>query len=486
MKVEKLKIDLTELAKQSLEERGFKSTFPPEVIKEVEEIIPRRLSAEGIKDMRNCLWFSIDNDDSRDLDQLSFAQEENSSYRIYIAVADVTFLVKENSATDRFAAYNTTSIYTPTKVFPMLPEKLSTNLTSLNEHEDRLAIIVEIEVTHQGQIESYFIYLALVNNKAKLTYKHVEAYLEGKIPVSPSIIAISGLPEQLRLHDKIAQTLRRFRKEQGSLDLDSYEYVPVMTNGHLTDIRVAPNNRAKEIIEDFMITANIVMARFFKKYQLPSLRRIVRTPDRWDKIVEVALALGDTLPPEPDVKALESFLLKRKSINPEVFAELSLTIIKLLGKGEYVVEQPGQKAIGHFSLAIKDYTHSTAPNRRYSDLATQRILKAFLSHHPSPYTIEELEEIAKRCTQKEDDANKVERKLKKCAAILVLASQDQNIFDGIVTGASPKGTWVRIRHPAVEGKLVKGFEGLDVGDAIKVQLLRYDIEKGFIDFIRLA
>lgn len=365
----------------------------------------------------------------------------------------------------------------------MLPEKLSTDLTSLNVNQERLAIVMEIEIETSGAMNSYTIYRAYVKNKAKLAYNSVSAWLDGKEEAPEQIKKNLDLDKQVRLQDKIAQILRQYRFHEGALTLQTIEPYAIFQGQKIIDIKGVVKNRGRDLIEDFMIAANRSTAYFLRDHEKPSLRRVVRTPKRWDRIVKIAKNHGFILPPDPDAKALEKFLKQRQSVDPLHFPDLSLTIIKLLGRGEYIVEYPGEPSIGHFSLAVRDYTHSTAPNRRFPDLITERLIKSILTQEPSPYSNSELEQLAKHCTQKEDDAEKVERKMRKSAACLLLSSKINQEFDAFVTGASPKGTWVRVLNPPVEGKLVQGFEHVDVGDKLRVKLIRVDIVKGFIDFI---
>jgi exoribonuclease-2 len=484
---------LTDLAKQAVEEQGFMPEFSLEIQKEVNQIIPPPLlPSSTICDLRDKCWFSIDNDESKDLDQLTYVESlSNGLFKIFVAVADVDLLVKTDSAIDLRAQHNTTSIYTPTKVFPMLPLRLSTDLTSLNEGQDRQAVVIEIDIQSDGSLGSYDIYLALVHNKAKLTYKNVGewldhgAHLNAQTTFQNRLAHLPGIPQQIIWHDQVAQLIRKDRQAQGALTLDTVEASPVLQQDLLIDVAVAEKNRARNLIEDFMIAANTAMARFLNKHQLPFLQRVVRIPKRWEKIVEIAASFGVFLPEIPNAKALDDFMIGRKKADPASFANLSLTIIKLLGNGEYVVKLPGKTSIGHFDLAIKDYTHSTAPNRRYSDLIIQRLLKTVITPDQGTcYTPLKLELIAKNCTQKEDQANKVERQMKKSAAISLLLPKMGQEFNAIITGANAKGVWVRIYHPFIEGKLIQGFEGLDIGDQIKVKLLHVDMQRGFIDFGR--
>ena len=480
-------IDLTEIAKRSMAEHQLLFDFPPEVIREVNQLqSAAKPTASSVKDVRHFLWFSLDNDDSKDLDQLTYAESIGSQfYKIYIAIADVDSLVKKGSAVDRYAHQNTTSVYTPTKIFSMLPEKLSNDLTSLNENQDRLAIVVEADIQLDGSLSNYVVYPGYVNNHAKLAYNSVSEWLDGIGPPPKAIMQSTELEKQVRLQDTIAKILFKYRHDQGALTLQTIEPKTVIQSQKVVDIIPIVKNRGRDLIEDFMIAANKSTASFLINHRIPSLRRVVRVPKRWDRIVAIAQGFGEQLPAEPDAKALDIFLMNRRLLDPLHFPDLSLTIIKLLGNGEYVVEYPGEKPIGHFSLAVKDYTHSTAPNRRYPDVITQRLIKAAIENLPLPYTGEELENLAKHCTEKEDDAEKVERKMKKSAACLHLSSKISQQFDALVTGASAKGTWVRVIHPPVEGKLIKGFDNLDVGNQIRVKLVHIDVEKGFIDFVHV-
>jgi len=472
---------LEQIARRVLLEHGFLPDFSIAALDELINIqkLPREAETTK-KDLRALLWISIDNDDSRDLDQLTVAEIlPDNTVKILVAVADVDTLVKKNSAIDDHAHHNTTSIYTAGKTFPMLPEDLSTNLTSLNYQEDRPAIIIEMIVDDAGDIESSNIYRAIVRNHAKLVYNAVAAWLEGK---NQTFIVNSSISDNLRIQDKVAQKLRALRHQRGALDLQTLETHPVFDGDEIKDLQAEETNRAKQIIEDFMIAANDLTALFLQGKQIPSLRRVVRSPKRWDRIVEIAAQYNSKLPIEPDSKALADFLIKQKAADPLRFPDLSLIIIKLLGSGEYVVELPNETAPGHFGLAVKDYTHSTAPNRRFPDLITQRILKATLESLPIPYSQSDLTELANYCTLKEDDANKVERIVAKSAAAMLLSSRIGNRFDAICTGASNKGTWVRVFHPPIEGRLLHGYEGIDVGNRLTVKLIHVDIDKGFIDF----
>ena len=479
---------LERIARRAMTERGFLPDFSETARNEVEKIAKADWGAESSRrDLRHLLWASIDNDDSLDLDQLTVAEIlPDKTVKMFVAVADVDALVRKNSAIDAHARHNTTSVYTAGRIFPMLPEKLSTDLTSLTYHEDRPAIVMKAVISDAGAMQSYNICRALVRNHAKLTYNSVGAWLEGKGSMPETVAAVKGLAENLRIQDRVAGQLKNVRHAHGALNLESLEARPVFAGNEIRDLRADERNRAKEIIEDFMIAANSATARFLHEKKIPSLRRMVRSPRRWDRIVEIAAQHSSQLPQEPDSKALANFLDAQKAADPLRFPDLSLSVIKLLGPGEYVVEFPDETAPGHFGLAVKDYTHSTAPNRRFPDLITQRILKAALAGSQMPYMREELVELAGHCTRKENDANKVERLVAKSAAAMLLSSMIGDQFDAICTGAAEKGTWVRIFHPPVEGRLLYGYEGIDVGSRLRVELIRTDAEKGYIDFKKIT
>ena len=470
--------------------RGMLPDFSADVMREVTAInAPATPVAAhddpGIRDIRAMLWCSIDNDDSRDLDQLTVAEAlPGDDIRVRVAIADVDALVSKGTAIDGHAWTNTTSVYTAARIFPMLPEKLSTDLTSLNPDVDRVAMVIEYTVRADCTVIDGDVYRALVHNHAKLAYNSVAAWLEEDAPPPPALAAVAGLEAQLRLQDDAAQRLRCFRHRQGALRLETIEARPVFQDDRLIDLQPDLKNRARELIEDFMVATNGVTARFLDRHGYPSLRRVLRTPKRWDRIVALAAEFGGKLPAQPDAAALDEFLDERKRNDPVHFPDVSLSVVKLLGSGEYALELPGAKGEGHFGLAVRDYNHSTAPNRRFPDLVAQRLLKSAIRRAPSPYTNEELAVLAKHCTEQEDNANKVERQVRKSAAASLLSHRIGDRFDAIVTGASDKGTWVRIAHPVVEGRVVKGDEGLDVGDRTRVSLIRVDVERGYIDFAR--
>jgi VacB/RNase II family 3'-5' exoribonuclease len=478
---------LQRIARQAMIERGLLPDFSPQALAELDEIDwPVTRAIEPTRDLRHLIWCSIDNDDSRDLDQLTVAEAlSDDSAKVLVAIADVDALVRKGSAIDDHARQNTTSVYTPAKIFPMLPEKLSTDLTSLNYASERKAMVIEMVIAEDGSVRHSDVYVALVRNCAKLSYNSVAGWLEGKGPMPPALSAVDDLAENLVLQDRVAQRMKAFRHVHGALTLETIEARLMFDDGELKDVEVERKNRAKDIIEDFMIAANGVTARYLASKSLPSLRRVVRTPKRWDRIVELASEHGFRLPPEPGSAALEQFLIKAKAADPLRFPDLSLSVIKLMGEGEYIVELPGGNVAGHFGLAVKDYSHSTAPNRRYPDLITQRLLKSAIDGSSLPYLNAELSELAKHCTEKEDAAKKVERQVKKSAAAMLLESRIGERFDAIVTGAAPKGTWVRLLHPPIEGRLEVGFEGMDVGHRLRVQLIHTDVERGYIDFKRV-
>jgi VacB/RNase II family 3'-5' exoribonuclease len=483
------KLDLRGVARRAMAERSLLPDFSPAALAEVAKLSEANAAAvaapPAVRDLRDRLWVSIDNDDSLDLDQLSVAEPlSGGAVRLLVAIADVDALVAKGSAIDAHARSNTTSVYTAAQIFPMLPEKLSTDLTSLREEVDRAALVVELTVQPDGVIGDPDVYRAAVRNRAKLAYNGVAGWLEGAAPAPARVLAVRGVDEQLRMQDRVAQLLRARRLEHGALTLETVEARAVFDDGALTDLVPERRNRAKDLIEDVMIAANGVTARFLEAKRFPSLRRVLRSPERWAKIVELAGSLGEKLPAEPSNAALEAFLEKRRQADPARFVDLSVSVVKLLGRGEYAVELPGQKPLGHFGLALRDYTHSTAPNRRFPDLITQRLLKAALSGAAPPYTTRELGALASHCTEQEDLATKVERQVRKSAAALLLSSRIGERFEAFVTGASSRGTWVRIAQPAAEGMVVRGFEGLDVGDRVSVKLVHTDFARGFIDFER--
>ena len=485
---------LQSIARRAMLERGLLPDFSAEALAELARLrIPAVMAngtAEGlleIRDMRSLLWASIDNDDSRDLDQLTVAEAISPDrIKILVAIADVDSSVKNDSAIDKHARHNTTSVYTAGGIFPMLPERVSTDITSLNLNQDRLSIVIEMVVRADGTLQESHIYRAWVCNQAKLAYNSVSVWLGNKGAIPEGIVAVKGLAENLRLQDQAAQSLKNLRHIHGALSLETIKAKPIFDGAQIHALEIEEKNRAKEIIEDFMIAANGVTARYLSDSRFPSIRRVVRVPKRWDRIVEIAAEHKFVLPEMPDSNALEEFLVSEKAAHPIRFPDLSLAVIKLLGSGEYIAEPPDGDATGHFGLAVKDYGHSTAPNRRYPDLLTQRLLKAAMEGKHAPYNKNDLEVLAAHCTEAEDAATKVERQVEKSAAALLLESRIGERFDSIVTGASEKGTWVRLLNVPVEGKLVDGFEGLDVAERVRVQLISTNVERGYIDFKKVG
>lgn len=477
-------VNLQAAAHEEMLEHGFHPDFPPQTQAQIASIRAAKPVAPGpaVKDLRNLFWSSIDNDSSRDLDQIEYAEKQpDGSTRILVGIADVDGSVPKGSAIDLHAADESTSVYTGVVTFPMLPEELSTDLTSLNENVDRAAMIIDISVTAEGIVQSGQSYRALVRNHAQLTYNGVGPWLEQKGEAPAKVAASVELQNQLKIQDEAAQRMRAARFKSGALAIDSIETTPTMVDGRVTGMQLMTKNRATELIEDFMVAANEVIARLLSSNGAASIRRVVKTPDRWPRIVELAASLGEKLPEAPDSAALNNFLTKRNAVDPVHAPDLSLSIVKLMGPGEYVVERPGDTSIGHFGLAVHDYTHATAPNRRYADLVTQRLIKAGDS-----YTAAELDVVARNCTLREDMARKVERVMRKRIAAVALSNRIGQVFKGVVTGVTPKGTFVRVIDPPAEGRVVRGEEGLDVGDQVHVKLLDTNAQKGFIDFGRTS
>jgi exoribonuclease-2 len=479
-------INLQAIARQVMQAQGFQPDFPPETKKQLADIRahpPQLTPSDKVRDLRSLLWSSIDNDTSKDLDQIEVAERlPNGDVKVMIGIADVDSFVAKDSPIDQHAERETTSVYTGVTIFPMLPNDLSTGASSLLENSDRPAVVTEFVVDTGGSISSSNVYRALVHNKAQLTYHAVGAWLEGTAAAPPKVAASSPLQAQLKLQDDVAQALRKLRFEHGALNLDTNEALPLVLNEQVVDVVNQGKNRATELIEDFMIAANGVVARLLEK--ISSLRRIVKTPDHWDGIVRLAAEQGEKLPAQPDSKALNNFLLKRKSADPDHFADLSLAVIKLIGPGEYVLERPGDPEQGHFGLAVQDYTHSTAPNRRFADVVTQRLIKALLDGKPEPYSDNDLAAIAINCTEKGDAARKVEREMSKRLAAIAMSHRVGETFAAIVTGVTPKGTFVRVMQPHIEGLLTQGTPGLHVGDKLRAKLVRTDVQHGFIDFAK--
>jgi VacB/RNase II family 3'-5' exoribonuclease len=479
-------LDLQAIAKDIMREHGFEPEFPPQVTDQLAELRahPPVVAANGeVRDLRGLLWSSIDNDTSRDLDQIEVAEQGcNGDVKIMIGIADVDSFAPQQSPIDQHAARETTTVYTGIRNFPMLPEELSTGQSSLLEDQDRMAIVTEFTVDTEGSLKSSDVYRAVVRNKAQLQYNSVGAWLEGTAAAPAKVAASRDLQEQLKLQDQVAERLKQQRVQHGALNLQTDEVHPLVLNDKVVDVVKQQRNRATDLIEDFMVCANGVVARMLEK--VSSIRRIVRTPERWDRIVQLAASKGEKLPAQPDSKALNDFLLRRKAADPDHFADLSLAVIKLIGPGEYVLERAGETSSGHFGLAVQDYTHSTAPNRRFADVVTQRLLKAMLDGRNNPYSDDELSGIAANCTQKGDAARKVEREMSKRLAAVAMQSRVGEVFDAIVTGRTDHGTFVRVLQPHIEGMLAQGQQGLDVGDRVRAKLIRTDVQRGYIDFAR--
>ena len=474
--------DIHAAARRAMIANGFQPDIPAAVTAEVSKAVePTAAVAGNVQDLRALPWSSIDNDSSRDLDQLEVAEKlANGDVRVRVAIADVDGTVTKGSATDQFAALNSTSVYTGVSTFPMLPDQLSTHLTSLGQNDDRPSVVIEFVVGSDGNIKSHTVFLARVKNQAKLAYSSVGAWLDGHGTLPAA--ATPAIQDQLRLQDSVAQALRANRARRGALSLETIEAQSVMRADQTLSVELVQKTRASHLIEDFMIAANVAMAQFLDEHNSPSIRRIVRTPERWDRIVALAATLGEKLPAAPDSAALEAFLTKRHAADPDHFPDLSLSIVKLIGPGEYALHLPGSADAGHFGLATHDYTHSTAPNRRYADLVTQRLLKAVLAGQPCPYSTDELTTVAAHSTEREDAARKVERQVRKEVAAVSMAPHVGESFDAIVTGANEKGTYVRVLSPPIEGRVMRGAQGLDVGDRTRVKLVSTDPAKGFIDF----
>ncbi len=480
-------IDLQAIAKDIVRQHGFEPDFSPAVGQQLAQLRanPPAIAAGGdVRDLRQLLWSSIDNDTSRDLDQIEVAEQlSNGDIKVLVGIADLDSFIAKGTAIDQHAARETTTVYAGVRNFPMLPEELSTGKTSLLENQDRLSVVTEFVVDGDGHVKASNVYRAVVRNRAQLQYNSMGAWLEGTGPAPAKVVASADLQAQLHLQDEAAQKLRKRRYDNGALNIESEELLPQILNEQVVGVENQQKNHATELIEDFMIAVNGVVARMLEK--VSSLRRIVKEPKRWDRIVQLAATYGEKLPAGPDSKALNNFLIKRKAADPDHFADLSLAMVKLIGPGEYVLERPGDPAPGHFGLAVQDYTHSTAPNRRFPDIVTQRIVKALMAGRQNPYSDSELSAIATNCTEKQDAARKVEREMSKRIAAVALQKRIGSLFDAIVTGVTPSGTFVRVLQPRVDGLLAQGQQGLDVGDRVRVKLIRTDVQHGYIDFARV-
>jgi len=479
--------DLHARAFRAMREEGFVPTLPPQAASELHAIEAnptRPLQTPGVRDLRSLLWSSIDNRESRDLDQVEVAERlPNGNILLRVGIADVDAYVPRGSALDRHAFDNTSTVYAGVAIFSMLPEPLSTDLTSLLQDQDRLAVVVEMEIASSGEVVNQAVYRALLRNHAQLVYEEVGEWLETKPPRAHAPGGVPGLESQLLLQEEAAERLQTLRTQRGALDFETVEAYPVVQHGRVIELRLQQKNAAKRLIENLMIAANTVIASLLMKAGVPSLQRVVESPERWPRIVALAQGLGYHLPDVADPVALSEFLAARRAKDPVHFADLSLSIVKLLGPGDYSLVRSEADIHGHFGLAAYSYTHSTAPNRRYTDLVIQRLLKAYLAHQPAPYTPEELTAIAHQCNVRESGSRKIERLMRKVAAADLLHTHIGQVYDAIVTGAMAKGTFVRLLHPPVEGRVVAHEEGLDVGDRTRVRLVQTDVEHGFIDFV---
>ncbi|GAC1518372.1 MAG: RNB domain-containing ribonuclease [Herpetosiphon sp.] len=480
-------LDLHAIAHRAMIDAQFEPDFPAEAtqqLRSINEVAVLAATPHDIPDLRLLLWSSIDNHDSRDLDQVEWAEPlDHDEIRVIIGIADVDALVPVNSPIDRHAQANAGSVYTGVATFPMLPEQLSTDLSSLAEAQDRLAIAIDLTVATDGTITTSAVYRALVRNQAQLAYESIGPWLEGTVALPPEVAKVAGLDQQLQLQDRVAERLHSLREKQGALDFETVEASPITAHGDVVDLTVQRKNRARYLIENLMIAANTAMAGFLTTNHIPAIQRVVRAPERWDRIVALAAHYGASLPVTPDAPALSHFLSNRKAADALHFPDLSLSVVKLLGSGEYTVIPPGE-AGGHFGLAANAYTHSTAPNRRFADLIIQRLLKAALAHQPAPYSIDQLTELAAHCTERDHAAKKVERLMRKVAAARFMSHSIGTRYDAVVTGVTPKGTFVRLITPPVEGQLVRGADNLDVGDQLSVRLVSTNPARGFIDFER--
>lgn len=475
---------IAERARQVMVDNGFEPDFPPAVEEQVRSIVEGgNPASQGVRDLRNLLWSSIDNKTSRDLDQIEFAEKlENGDIRLLVGIADVDGYVPQNSAIDDHAAKNTVSVYTEARTFPLLPEELSFDRTSLIEAQDRAAVVVELVIKENGDVPGNNVFLALTRNFAKLNYDEVGDWLDEEAEIPEIVRTTPGLEEQLRLQQEAAERLHKFRSERGALEFETIESSAIVTNGEIRGLESVRPNAARKIIENFMIAANVEMAEFLELHGSLSLRRVVKTPERWEGIRKLAAERGESLPEQPDALALSGFLDRQRERDPIHFPDLSLSIVKLIGSGDYVVKVPGVDSDGHFGLAVRDYAHSTAPNRRFSDIVVQRLVKAALNGGSHPYSEDELRSIAEHCNDQETAARKVERKMRKVVAANVMQRHIGESFTAIVTGVTKSGTYARILRPPVDGRIVSGEAGLDVGEKVNVRLLSADPHSGFIDF----
>ena len=473
--------DLRERSDRAVREAGFYTDFGSDV--EQQTVVAGPVAGPSLRDLRGMLWSSIDNRDSLDLDQIEVAEQlPGDAIRLYVGIADVDSLTPLNSPVDKHASHNKCSVYTGAAVYPMLPEAFSTDKTSLKQEADRPAIVVTMDVLPSGEVENVALFAALTRNHARMSYEDVGDWLEDSGDLPAAAKAVPGMEQQLRLQAEAAERLRQKRCADGALDFETVEAQPIVENGQVVALHVPHKNRARALVENLMVSANSAIATYLEQRGIPALQRVVRSPERWNRIVDLASRYGSALPDTPDPVALSQFLTSRRKADPDRYPDLSLSIVKLLGPGEYDVVSSASDHMGHFGLAVHSYTHSTAPNRRYADLVIQRLIKAALSGDDAPYSAEELKTIGHHCTERENAARKVERFVRKAAAALMMQRHRGDVFEAIVTGASPKGTYVRLLHPPVEGRVVCNEHGLDVGDRARVKLLDADPERGHIDF----
>jgi VacB/RNase II family 3'-5' exoribonuclease len=485
----KMPVDLRDMAYKVMITHGFKPDLSAEAQLELHAIENNgKLEvSDKVRDLRHVLWSSIDNSDSKDLDQIEYAERMNDGsedIRLLVGIADVDCFVPKDSAIDQHARDNCSSVYTGVIVFPMLPELLSNDRTSLLQDVDRQAVIVDMVIGTGGETKTYDIYLALVRNQAKLVYDVVADWLDNGTHM-PILDEVPGLAEQLHLQNELCRRIQGRNQQKGAISVQTLEARPVAVDGQVVALELTHQSVARDMIQSMMVSANSSLAKTVKAKNAPMIQRVVKKPVRWNRLIQLAATFGFELPAEPDAPSLAKFINERKAADPEHFVDLSLAVVKLLGPGQYVVQEPGQVSEGHFGLAVHDYTHATAPNRRFADLVTQRVTKALALGNPLPYTVEELKEIASRCEEREEAERKVERTMRKAAAATLLSSHIGEEYDAIVTGIASKGTFARLLEPPAEGRVVANEQGLDVGDKIRVRLTATEPALGFIDFVRI-
>jgi exoribonuclease II len=518
--------DLAQAALDEMHEAGFKPEFGPGVAEQVDEIRTSLrkefVQAEpgfGVPDLRNLVWSSIDNDTSRDLDQIEVAERIADGIRVHVAIADVARAVEQDSPIDKHAQAQTQTIYTAVKNFPMLPLELSTGMTSLNENGDRMAVMMSFTVGSNGEMSDEQISRAWVRNRAQLAYSRVGPWIDahagaasgvgvslqeveqlrsdsarqGEDLNGPAFVddangreLAESLGDQLVLQARATQLLHRARIQNGALEFHRGEAEPVIADGRVVSVQDVIQNQAMYLIEDLMVAANGVMARALRKGGRSGLQRVVKVPQRWDRIVSLAAEHKWDLPVNPDSVALNNFLAHMRDTDTDHYPDLAVAVIKLMGPGEYMLMTADDDPTGHFGLAVRDYTHSTAPNRRFPDIVTQRVLHAMMEGAPAPYSDAELAAIATHCNEADTALRKIERAMQKRVAAVAMAHRIGEVFRGVVTGASEKGVYVRVIDPPFEGRIIQNAEGLDVGDRVSVKLLHTDPARAFIDFARIS